>query len=356
MILDRMTLKQFIPIFLVAITFFILTLQLVDLFANILHYINQNVTVSSVLKVHLLYLPKTVTYSLPTALLFGVSYTMGLFYSNNELIAVYGSGISLYRFIVPFVLTGILLSGGLFFFEENIVIDTITRKNELQRTLLNRNVTFSNANVTRLSTDSSVVYHANYYNDKNMTLTGLLSILRNEDGSPQIRINAEWAQWKDGEWELNEVRIFRWKEGRITEETADKAIMEWMDLEPDKFKRKVRDVDEMTLTETEEWIESLKKAGLPYRKELTKYWERYAFSLTPIIVILISSAIGGKFKKNILLMSLLVSLGVSVGYYVLRMVLVIMAENGYISPFSGAWSGVLLFFLIALVLFKVSKT
>jgi lipopolysaccharide export system permease protein len=357
-ILDRMVFKQFFPIFLMALLFFIIVLQLVDLFANsnFIRYLNQEVPLSAILKVHLLYLPKTISYSLPPALLFAVSYSLGQFYSNNELISVYGSGVSLYRFILPFLVTGLLLSTGIFWFEEKVVIDTFREKNELQRTLLNRNISFNNANVTRMSPDSLAVYHANYYNDKNVTLTGLLTVLRNENGAPKIRINAEWAQWKNGKWQLHDARIFRWKNDSITEENADTVTFDWLDLEPDNFKRTVRDVDEMTLAETKEWIESLKTSGLSFRKELTKYWERYAFSLTPFIVALISSAIGGRFKKNILLMSLLISLGISVVYYVLRMILVIMAENGYISPLSGAWSGVILFFILALFLFRLAKT
>ena len=87
-------------------------------------------------------------------------------------------------------------------------------------------------------------------------------------------------------------------------------------------------------------IKSLKKAGLPFREQLTEYYRRFSFALTPFIVSIVSSALGGRFKKNILLMSLVVSLVISVGYYVLQMVSVLFAKLGYISPLVGAWGAI----------------
>ena len=38
-------------------------------------------------------------------------YTLGNFYSNNELIAVFGSGVPLFRFVVPLLIVfGLLMS------------------------------------------------------------------------------------------------------------------------------------------------------------------------------------------------------------------------------------------------------
>jgi lipopolysaccharide export system permease protein len=78
--------------------------------------------------------------------------------------------------------------------------------------------------------------------------------------------------------------------------------------------------------------------------------------MTPFIVVLISSALGGRFRRNILLMSLLISLVTAVVYYVTGMVSGILAGDGLIPPTIGAWSGVVLFSAIGVILFRTAKT
>jgi lipopolysaccharide export system permease protein len=55
-------------------------------------------------------------------------------------------------------------------------------------------------------------------------------------------------------------------------------------------------------------------------------------------------------------MSLLVSLGVSVVYYVIQMVSGLMAYSGYISPIVGAWAGFAMFTVVGVLLFRYSRT
>ncbi|HAK47577.1 MAG TPA: YjgP/YjgQ family permease, partial [Spirochaeta sp.] len=112
--LDRMIIKQFLPTLIVALFFFILILEMVDLFANLWRYINNEVSVSQMLEVFIYYIPRCVNFSLPMALLFSVSYTLGNYYANNELIAIFGSGVSLFRFVIALVFFGMLFSFGSF--------------------------------------------------------------------------------------------------------------------------------------------------------------------------------------------------------------------------------------------------
>ncbi len=73
------------------------------------------------------------TFIIVAALLFKVSFTLGSLYKNNELIAILGSSISLYRLVAPFIAIGIILSIGGFFFEDRVVIDSFKQKNEIYR-------------------------------------------------------------------------------------------------------------------------------------------------------------------------------------------------------------------------------
>ena len=356
--LFRYTLRQFFPVFMVSIIFFVLILQLVDLFTNLWKYLDNEAAISEILKVQLLYLPKCLIFALPISLLFSISYTLGTFYSNNELIIVFGSGIPLFAFIIPFILVGVFISVGSFFFEENIVIESYKEKNALSRTLLNQTVSFSNTNVTVLSEGNRIIYSADYYNDNTKSLSGLIVLFRDENGGFLRRIDAEWGTWKNDVWELKNCRVFEWDADRenIVETQINSVVEPLLSEPPSTFRKTVRNVEEMRFREAREWIAALRKAGLPFRESLTAYYKRFSFALSSLIVTFISGMIGGSFKKNILLMSLLVSLVISVLYYVIQMVTVIMANLGYISPITGAFSPFFIFVIFGAWLFRFVKT
>src|SRR5215510_14412445 len=117
MILDRYLVRQFIPIFFVASAMFILILILIDLFANLVRYLNYEVPFSVIFQISIYYIPKSFSYALPISLLFAAAYTLGDLYARNELTTVFSSGIPFPRFSNSMVMIGLLASVFSFFFE-----------------------------------------------------------------------------------------------------------------------------------------------------------------------------------------------------------------------------------------------
>jgi len=354
--LNRMLILSFLQTLFIAIVFFVFLIELVDLFSNLWRYLNNDASILLILKVAYLYLPKCIIYSISPALLFSVSYTLGSFYSNNELIAIFGSGISLFKFTYPLIISGLIFSFGSFMFNEFYVIDTIKAKNELSNVLLGYSPSFSNTNITVVS-KNNIIYHSDYYNDNSQTLSGLILIIRDKNGNFIERIDAEWAEFRNNMWELNRARIFKFNNYNIEEKYENKLLRDTIIEPPATFKRMVKDINELKRSEAKDWIYSIRRAGLPiYREALVDYYERFSFSLTPFIVIFISSSLGGRFKKNILLMSLLSSLSISVLYYVLKMILILLAKQGYLQPITGAWGAFILSTISGIILYKNART
>ncbi len=359
-ILDRMILKDFIINLIGSLFFFVLLLQLLDIFANLWRYLNNEVILSQILQVSFLYLPKCISFALPVSVLFASSYTLGNFYSNNELISVFGAGVPLYRFVTPVIVLSVFLSFFLYYFEENFVIDTFRQKSELSAELLKRKKSLSNSNVTVSSPDRKIIYNSDYYNDSNKTLSTVMIIDRSSEQDYPLRTDAKWAKWDDSMnyWVLMDCRVFSWdsKSEKYEVEIVKQIDKKMYNLKPETFRKIVKNIDELKKEEARIWLKSLRSAGLPFREQLTEYYRRFSFPLTCFIVTLIASSMGGRFKKNILLMSLLVSLLIASAYYILQMVLVLFAKLGYIPPAAGAWGTFLLFLFLSAVLFRYSKT
>lgn len=354
--LHKMILKDFFPTMLVAMLFFLLILQLVDLFGNLWRYLNAEVPLAAVGRISLLYTPKCISFSLPISVLFAISYTLGNYYANNELIAVFGAGFSLKQLTVPLLVCGLFLSLGGYFFEDRIVIPTFKEKNRLSKEVLGQTVSLSNSNVAVLSRKNTVIYNADFYNDRRESLTALSVLFLGSGGEFLFRVDADSAAWEGDHWELKNVRIFDYGDDFLEERYMASWTDERLDEPPSSFKRVTRDIDEMSSREAREWVDSLRRTGFPFKGALTEYYQRFSFALTPLVVALISCSLGGRFKKNILLMSLLSSLVVSVIYYVAQMIMVLLAKLGYIPPLYGAWAAFLVFLLLGVLLFRTARS
>lgn len=354
-LLQRYLMQQFLPVCLVALLFFVLLLELGDLFVNFWKYLQNDVPVSSIFRVLWLYIPKCISFSMPMSVLFASAYTMGNMYARNELTSIFASGFSLYSLILPLLLFGIALSFGMFFFEDRIVIYSLSEKNQLNRILLDQQESLSNTNIVVLSESGTIVYTADYYQDEDKKLFALLIIVRTEEGVLRHVIQAPVASWNESEWVVDSAVIYSVE--------ADQSILMTRNLlpipliePPSTFKRNTTSVDELSSNEAKKYIIGLRKAGLPFVEQLSNYYKRFSFPLTIFIVLFFSISLGGRFKKNIMLMSLLLSLVVAVMYYVLQMMTMILAKWEYISPLAGAWIPVIVFVFLSTLMLRYART
>jgi len=158
-------------------------------------------------------------------------------------------------------------------------------------------------------------------------------------------------------WVFRGVSIYTYEsEGTITTEFKNEYTNLLLDKRPQDFSQVEQNIENMDLVQAQERIEQLVASGLPHRREQTLYFERFSFALTPFVVGLLSIPLGGRFKKNILLVSLLTSLGFAVLYFIVRMLGGLLATLGYLSPQLGAWAGVVLFSLGGILLLAFSRT
>jgi lipopolysaccharide export system permease protein len=357
-ILRRMLLRQFVAIFLVALAFFVLLLQLIDVFGSIWRYFAHDVTWRQVAWIAVLYLPKCISFALPVSFLFAISYTLGLFYANNELFAIFGSGVSLRRLVMPFLALGILFSLGAFFFEDAVVIPTFQKKNQAYAEAVKQVTSLSQSNVTVTSPDQRVIYVADYYNDAQKRLTGVTAVVRDERMQLVSRVDAQWAEWSNGHWALHDARVFTWDPAAkmLTDQRQPLYESPVLSEPPDTFQRLARSIEQMDVAESRRYVAVLRRAGLPYREVLTDYYRKFSFACTPLIVAFLASSLGSTFKKNILLMSLLTALVISVVFYVAQMLAAILSKNGFIPPLAGAWSPFTLFLVLGFMLFRTART
>jgi lipopolysaccharide export system permease protein len=354
MILDRYLVRQFFPVFLVAVSMFVMLLSLIDLFANLWRYLNYEVPVSQILLVSYYYLPKSLSYATPISLLFAAAYTLGDLYARNELTSIFSSGIPFWRFIISLLVIGALVSLLSFFFQDRVVVPTFKKKTDLSRILLHQQHTDSNSDIVIKAKNGELIYSVDYFDNSSTSLNGVSIIEQTERGEFISLIRAPQAVWTGEYWNFSNALIYSW-EGeflRVKPLGANDTYKE----HPETFRRNAVNAEDLPVRDAVGLVQDLKNAGLPYISALADYYHRYSFSAVSFVVMILSISMGGRFKKNILLMSLLASLVASVVFYVMEMISMMMARLGYIPPIVGAWFPIMIFSVLGLILLQSAKT
>jgi len=351
-------LREFIPFLLLGVLFFSLILVLADVFTNLWRYLNRDIPFSQAILVSFLYAPKAVSFALPIGSMFAAAFALGNLGARNELIAVFGSGVPLIRFVLPILLIAVFLSFGGFVVEDRLAIPMMKKRNILSKELLGIQELKNRSRAVAIAREGRVTYYADYYNDESLTLTGLTVVRLDENNHFFKRIDADLATWDgSGTWLMKGCRVFTDAgDNEIRQTRYERYRDDYVDEEPATFRLDTRELVEMNGKEVRLWIKTQKKAGLPYKAYQAEYYQRYTTALTPFLVVLFAGALGGRFKRNILLMSLLTSLGLSAAWYIIRMIATLLSQIGIVSPLLGAVVPYLGFLALGSWLFRYAKT
>ena len=349
--------KVFLSMFFASIMFFIVLIQMLDLFFNLFKYLQNNTGFLAIAKAMLLYLPKCVSYSLPMALLFSVSYSMGLFFANNELIVVMASGISIWKFNIPVLVFALLVSIGSFFFEDRVVIPTYEKKQKYTQELVNpsQSENTTSFDVTVLGRNRKYIWSAALFDKTTNTLSNLTIIKLDTNGNFAGKIYAQTAQWDTSRWILKGVRSIVKTEKGFADTVFATLDDPELDEPTESFLARSEKPEAMTIKEIAGYLKFLKGVQASTAAARTELLKRYAYSFIPMIVILIAIVSAGIIRKNILLFSMLISLSAATVYYVLQMVSGLMAKSEIIAPVWGAFAPVLVFIVIFAIVFKFRK-
>ncbi|WP_318690859.1 LptF/LptG family permease [Treponema sp.] len=349
-------LRSFFPIFLGALLFFVLVLCLTDLFMNLWNYISKGVPSKEVGLILLYYVPKTVWYSIPIAMLFATAYMLSDFYARNELLAIFASGISLFRFTVPLLFIAVGMSFVMFFFEDFVVVPTYTKKVHMQDSVLQKEKSLNNDRIVIMSDEGKIIYKADFYDDSVKRLYTVYFIIRDDEKNLRALIYSDNASWSDDKWKLSNPVEYKKSEEGIVMVELENELLDLFVEPPETFRNNTISVEEVNTKQAREYIEHLEKAGLPSAEEKSVYYKKFSFPFVVFIVVFLAIGLSGKTRKNVLIVSLALSITAVVLFYVTQMITMLMAKFQTIPPLFGAWFPVMLFIIISSILLKYAKT
>ena len=350
--------RLFLPLFVGSMVTFAFILELVDLMMNIWKYIFNFVSPAVVGTIMLNFLPKTFTWAVPLSVLFASCFMLSSLYSKNELTALFASGISLIRWSMPLIVFAALMSGALFVFQDKVVVKTSLKYEELKTKALRQEKNKSNDHIVIISEDGRKVYKAEYYDDERKRIHQLFVVDRNENHELVSIIYADAAFWSEdnGHWIVQSGVEYVYEDGFLKSGSVNSVDEMALTEPPETFRNNTISVESATVEESKAYIKHLQKAGLPFAESLSQYYNKFSFPFVVLIVAFLSIGISGKSQRNVFVISLTLSLGMAVLFYITQMITMLMAKFGMLPPLVGAWAPVVIFIVISVVLLKYSHT
>lgn len=339
-LIDRYIIRSIAITALLTLLLCTLMLLSVDLFANLDSYLTRKVSYLLIAKLTLLSAPEAVLFALGPSLLFSASFFLSQLQANNEMICLLGSGLSYRRIVIPILVFGLLLSAFQFGFSEYVHIPLSKVRDTEEDSLFGLRSTYDNRNITLRDPEGKYVVHARQYSEREKRLAQVMLVLLDEKGSLQSRVDAPWAYWEESEkrWRLEQARS-QWVDSSllVVKQTEEQTLyLPGFTLEPSYFRNLSNDIKTMELKTAYHYLMRIAELDPNRYPELaTDFAKRLLDSLNPLVMLFIACAISYKYKKNVLLFSIITSLALAVVYYVVQMVTLIMAKQAVIGPLWG---------------------
>lgn len=333
-----------------AVALLVLVLTLFDLFSHLDSYVSRHVAWSTIVRLSLFYIPQAVVYAIAPAALFAATYFLSLLNANNELIVLYTAGIPYYRIAAPILFLGLLFSFAQGACNEAIAIPLTVERTTLANAALGIQKSSDASNVILQDAQGTYVLYAARYYEQQQRISSPLVVFFDDQGQLTERIDAS-SGWYNGEyWVLEDTTLYTIDTDGMAVSVERQA--EYHDtrisLEPALFRNLSSDIRTMELNSALRYVRQLKTINYGhYREYATDLADRIYANLNPFILVCISCSVVFRWKKNVLVLSILSSLSVAVVYYVMRMVSLIFAKQGVIAPSLAALAPMAILMVLA---------
>jgi len=315
-------------------------------------FIDFDVPFLVILKYYAVFLPQMIRYMTPISVLLAALSVTGKLSDLNEVTALKSSGMSLYRYMAPFIITTVFISffsvyfGGFVSPAANKIKVSIERNYMDWGTIKSGNNIFFQDSKTRIVSISS--YNVN---------TEQANIISIQDFNPNIitqmlsRIDAKKMKYNSlsSNWTLIDgvQRHFTNSTEKIN--NFDEITIDNLHFTPQDIIKKQIKNEEMTLSELHQIAKEELNAGNNPTRVNIEFHSRIAFAFASIITVLFGLPLSTNKRKGGLALQFGINLIITFTYLVFMSISQAFGKNGVMSPILTGWFANIVFFIAAII-------
>ncbi|OQY78826.1 MAG: LPS export ABC transporter permease LptG [Ignavibacteriales bacterium UTCHB3] len=350
-ILDRYIIKSFISAVFYGLLSFTAIVVIIDLKEKLDTFIDNNLSLLMVLNYYLVFTPEIIKLMTPVAVLFAGLFTAGKMANNNELTAIKASGVSIYRFMLPFFLICTLISVVLFWFGGFVVPEANVKRIDFEAQQLKKDPASVISNLYFQEPPDKIV-SINYFNNEKLEAYKVGVQYFDTANSIRMtkRIDAERMEYspKNKTWTAYQgnLRVF----GKLSDKLTHFVQMKLEDLKfvPDDLQIRQQKLEILTNDQLKKLIEDTRNAGYDTQRAEIEYYSRFSFPVTAIIIIIFGLPISAVKRRTGLALQFGVNILITFIYLSIMQIVTALGKNGSLDPLLTAWLVNIIFFSVAL--------
>lgn len=335
------------------------------MFENLDKFIDKGLKLPIIGQYYMYFIPEILKLILPLSVLLASLFTTSKFVNFAEMIAFNSSGQSVYRFIAPIFLFGIILTCLTLYFNGWVVPNANSAKFRFERDVLGKgNVIGSQSNLYFQESDNRIIRIENF--DENSSTSANVSIQKFNKNDLVYRFDIKNMTWDNtkNDWKLttNVKRVFdtsQAKEKMVIDSGKflhDYEELKSISLSPALIKKKQTKPDEMNLTDLLEFIASEERTGQDITKVKVDYYSRISYPFAGLVTIIFGVSLSSNRRKGGAALQFGISILVCFIYLGFLKISQTFGYNGDIPPLLTAWLANIVFSVVAFYqLLKINK-
>jgi lipopolysaccharide export system permease protein len=359
-LIDRYIITMFSSHFFFALIAIIMIFIIIDVMENVDGFIDRGAQIPTVVMYYIYFIPEMIKSMIPVAMLLSSLFTTGKLSNQNELVAMKAGGMSLYRFMLPFLGIGVVVTLLSVYFNGWIVPHANKAKYQIER----EHLSGAAADAGRYNLyiqDSPLRFISIGYFDENRNTVSRVSIHEFSDTNFSIlrrRYDAARMEWdaENRHWFLADgiKREFLGPQERLSK--FDLLRMDELYFNPADIARKQLQPDEMDYYELRDFIRNQRRAGQQTARWELDYYSKIAFPFASIIVILFGVPFSAQKRRGGLALQFAIGVLITFLYIAFMTITESLAQSGQYNTIFMAWLPNMLFLGAGLVnLIRVRK-
>jgi LPS export ABC transporter permease LptG/LPS export ABC transporter permease LptF len=355
-ILDEYVVREFVSMFLLVLTAFVLLMIVFTFFDLVGDIIRNHISLVTVGD-YLVNLTPSMLYQIaPLAVLIAALVVFGVLNRNSEIVAMKATGISLYRLVIPIVFIAAVLAISLFLFDQYYLPQANRRQEAL------RNIIKGRPPQTYLHPEQKWIFgqpkpgepaRIFYYQffDPNRSEFANLSVFEFNPANFALtkRIFAGRAVWDDDSdsWKfengwVRDIEGANVKDYRTFLSTSFAEVHE----PPDYFEKEDLQSQEMNFGQLEKYVRDLQQSGFDTMRLRVALWHKLAYPLMAVVMVVLAIPFALSMGRRGSLSGIAIAIAVALAYFVVNELFNAMGNVNYLPAAMAAWSSDILFGLV----------
>jgi LPS export ABC transporter permease LptG len=347
-ILDVYVIRSWVFYFLLLLVVFTGVYIVFDFFQLLGDMVRNHVAARVVVNYYRYLVPQIIFIMLPLSVLVATLVNFGLLAKTNQVTAIKSAGVSLYRISLPVIVAVAILSGGMFFLEDQYLPALNKQQDALRNQIKGRPAqTYYRPDRQWIFGQSNRIFNYRFF-DPDHNVFANLSVFEFDPSTFQMqrRIYAKRAFWED--------HIQRWvlEDGWSRDFNGDRVVsylpfsvaaFDELTEQPPYFKKEVKTSEQMSALELRAYIKELSQSGFDVVRLSIQLYRKFSYPVIALIVGLIGIPFAFSMGRKGALTGVALSIGIAIIYWSSSSLFEALGNLHQLPPAVAAWSPDVLF-------------